>query len=83
MKRLFFLIQIVLISNQLFSIDLNFNFEQINNKRGLPSNEIRRVFQDKEGFMWFGSIDGLIRYDGYEFKTYRNSINTGVSMELR
>ncbi|MCP2606550.1 ATP-binding protein [Candidatus Aminicenantes bacterium AC-708-I09] len=30
------------------------------------------IIQDKQGFMWFGTEDGLNRYDGYEFKVYRN-----------
>ena len=37
---------------------------------GLPSNVIYGVIQDDEGFMWFGSDSGLIKYDGYEFTTY-------------
>lgn len=35
---------------------------------GLSSNSVRTIFQDREGYIWFGSLDGLTRYDGYTFK---------------
>lgn len=41
----------------------------------LPSNSVYRVFQDKEGYMWFGTQDGLCRYDGYRMKTFRSDLN--------
>ena len=52
-------------------------FESIDDRDGLPWNEVRRIHQDKEGFMWFSTYLGLVRYDGYEFKVYRNSIENG------
>lgn len=51
------------------------DFEVINNVSGLPANEIRRIHQDKEGLLWFASNCGLIRFDGYEFKSYRINID--------
>lgn len=50
-------------------------FEVINNVSGLPSNEIRRIHQDQEGLLWFASNCGLIRFDGYDFKSYRTDVN--------
>lgn len=41
----------------------------------LPSNSILRIFQDKEGFIWFGTLDGLCRYDGYNILVFRSDIN--------
>lgn len=38
----------------------------------LPSNSVHRVFQDKESFLWFGTLDGLCRYDGYRIMTFRS-----------
>src|SRR4051812_42212190 len=38
---------------------------------GLQSNVINAMLQDKNGYMWFGTADGLCRYDGYTFKTFR------------
>ena len=49
---------------------LNFEIGSINNADKLPSQEIRRIHQDKDGFIWFGSTNGLIRYDGYDFLHY-------------
>jgi ligand-binding sensor domain-containing protein len=39
-------------------------------KNGLSQSLIYCIFQDTKGFMWFGTKDGLNRYDGYEFKIY-------------
>jgi PAS domain S-box-containing protein len=38
---------------------------------GLSSDQIRAVVQDKRGFMWFATLDGLNRYDGAGVKVYR------------
>ena len=38
---------------------------------GLSSNEIRCIFQDQKGFTWFGTSNGLNRYDGYSCKVYQ------------
>ena len=37
----------------------------------LPVNAIHRIFQDSEGYMWYGTFNGLCRYDGYDIKTFR------------
>jgi len=41
--------------------------EQIGINEGLSQSTVRCIFQDKKGFMWFGTKDGLNRYDGYKF----------------
>jgi len=46
-------------------------FERLNSNHGLSSEEIRNIFQDSEGYMWFLTKEGLNRYDGYEFKIYK------------
>lgn len=44
----------------------------LNVNSGLASNEVTCILQDDLGFMWFGTTNGLCRYDGYQFKTYRS-----------
>ncbi|UEG51671.1 response regulator [Mucilaginibacter daejeonensis] len=41
-------------------------------ENGLSNSAVRSIYQDHSGFMWFGTYDGLNRYDGYEFKVFRS-----------
>lgn len=47
-------------------------FKHFTSEQGLSQNFISCTLQDSKGFMWFGTKDGLNRYDGYEFKVYRH-----------
>lgn len=38
----------------------------------LPVNAIHRLFQDSEGYMWYGTVDGLCRDDGYQVQVFRS-----------
>ena len=48
-------------------IPLNGNYQ-------LPSNEITCIFQDTDGFVWYGTTDGLCRYDGYGIHEFRKDV---------
>src|ERR1700753_2397860 len=39
---------------------------------GLPSDRITSIIKDNEGFMWFGTWDGISRFDGHDFVTYKS-----------
>lgn len=54
---------------------INFEIED-----GLSSNTVRSILQDSHGFMWFGTENGLNRFDGYTFKTYFNNPNDSTSL---
>jgi hypothetical protein len=49
-----------------------YNFEHISIPDGLSNNQVWDVIQDKYGFLWIATADGLNRYDGYSFKIYKN-----------
>ena len=42
----------------------------------LPVSAVHRIFQDSEGYMWYGTVNGLCRDDGYRVRIYRSDINT-------
>jgi signal transduction histidine kinase/DNA-binding response OmpR family regulator/ligand-binding sensor domain-containing protein len=44
-------------------------------KNGLANNAVTSVYKDKRGLMWFGTYDGISRYDGYNFLNFRNEPN--------
>src|SRR4051794_36186040 len=47
-------------------------FEHLTDRDGLSNSSIRCIYKDQDGFMWFGTEDGLNRYDGTSFKIYRH-----------
>lgn len=42
----------------------------------LPTYTVRRIYQDKEGIMWFGTEDGVSRYDAYRMMTFKSNLTT-------
>src|SRR5688500_13006682 len=48
-------------------------FEHINLEDGLSQGSVYCLLQDQKGFLWFGTQDGLNKYDGYQFTTYRHN----------
>ena len=47
-------------------------FKHLTSENGLSQNSVTCIFQDSRGFMWFGTQDGLNRFDGYNFKVFKN-----------
>lgn len=47
--------------------------DQIGVKEGLSQSEVRTILQDKKGYMWFGTQNGLNRYDGSQMKHFYNN----------
>ena len=67
----------LLLVNMLYSQDRRFH--HITSKDGLSQSEVYCFLKDSRGFMWFGTVDGLNRYDGYSikiFNTQRNNIES-------
>ena len=50
----------------------NLRFQHIGAAQGLSHNTVTSVLQDRRGFMWFGTVDGLNRFDGYQCKVFRH-----------
>lgn len=46
-------------------------FEHLSVEEGLSQVTVEAILQDRQGFMWFGTQDGLSRWDGYDFRVYR------------
>ncbi len=59
------------IQNSAPNFNRSIRFEHLSLEQGLSQSVINVIFQDSKGFLWFGTEDGLNRYDGYNFKDYR------------
>ncbi len=58
--------------HSLFAQNGNIKFEHLGQENGLNHPSVRKIVQDKQGFMWFGTPDGVGKYDGYTFTRYRH-----------
>lgn len=47
---------------------------KLDSSNGLPDNNVRNLIQDSKGFMWMGTPNGLYRYDGHFFTTFKYSV---------
>jgi len=71
-KNLFFFTVLIFLNIILFSNQKNYKFEHISLKDGLSQVSVYSILQDKHGFMWFGTFDGLNRYDGKDFVIFKH-----------
>ena len=70
MKKMILAIITVIIPLILSAASTDFWFRHFSVEDGLASNSVRAIMQDKYGFMWLGTDDGLSRYDGTTIKAY-------------
>jgi len=71
-KLCFVVIYLLFNSHRLFAQNIdNLHIEKVQ-EEGLSNNYINCISQDKNGFLWFGTREGIFRYDGYNFKPFKN-----------
>jgi signal transduction histidine kinase/CheY-like chemotaxis protein/ligand-binding sensor domain-containing protein len=56
------------------------SFEHLTSNEGLSQSNVLCIMQDSRGYMWFGTQDGLNKYDGYELKIFRNDPSNPSSL---
>jgi signal transduction histidine kinase/ligand-binding sensor domain-containing protein/CheY-like chemotaxis protein/methylphosphotriester-DNA--protein-cysteine methyltransferase len=58
-----------------------FQFSHLDINNGLSHNDVTCIFKDSKGFMWFGTLSGLNRYDSYNFKIFKHSVSDTTSLD--
>ncbi|KEO72690.1 hypothetical protein EL17_18310 [Anditalea andensis] len=74
------LLLMMLWAYQIYGQRHNFNISRLTTRDGLSNNHVTDVLEDKMGFIWIGTYDGLNKWNGYDFKIYRKE--TGNSNSL-
>lgn len=71
---------IIVLSLSFQSFSQQHIFENITDENGLSHNEVNSILCDSYGFMWFGTKNGLDKYDGYKFTSYKSKIEDSLSL---
>ncbi|WP_111706395.1 hybrid sensor histidine kinase/response regulator transcription factor [Lutibacter citreus] len=81
-RNFFFIICtiIFLLLNQSSYAQNSIRVEHLLTEDGLSQNDLNSIYQDKKGFMWFGTHDGLNKYNGYEFEVFKPNSNDSLSI---
>ena len=58
----------------------SFKFRNYQVNHGLSENTVQAILQDRQGFIWLGTKDGLNRFDGNEFRIFRNDPLSGKTI---
>ena len=77
-KIIYFLVFVFCGHQTLQAQEYYFKHYQVEN--GLSNNSVNCSMQDKKGFLWFGTINGLNRFDGYRFRIYRHNHDDSTSI---
>ncbi len=75
---LFLLLFLFFILHSFASIEIR--SKQITTSNGLANNSVRYIFQDSKGFIWMGTLNGLCRYDGNSFLTFKPQYGNNLSL---
>ncbi|MCB9292882.1 MAG: response regulator [Lewinellaceae bacterium] len=58
-------------------------FGRLTLEDGLPNPSVLDIIQDDQGFLWFGTLGGIVRYDGYAMQVYRPAIGNPDTLPVR
>ncbi len=71
LRRILYIAAVLIVACKLHAQPRQYAFNRLSVKEGLASNFVYSIFQDKKGFMWFGTANGLQRYDGRKIVRFR------------
>lgn len=79
--RFFISINLLLLSVWAFAQSDRYNFSRLDMHAGLSNNQVKAILKDPDGFLWFGTMSGLNRYDRYSCRVFRKKHNDSSSLK--
>jgi signal transduction histidine kinase/ligand-binding sensor domain-containing protein len=56
-----------------------YRFDVLNTDNGLPQNSVLAILQTRDGYLWFTTLDGLVRYDGARYTVFNKANSKGIN----
>lgn len=56
-----------------------YRFDVVNTSNGLPQNTVRDIQQTRDGYLWFATFDGLVRFNGARFEVFNKANSKGIN----
>ncbi|HEY4155124.1 MAG TPA: two-component regulator propeller domain-containing protein, partial [Puia sp.] len=78
--RILFTLLVIVLSFTDSYAQAGFQFARLDFTQGLSNNQVNAIYKDAKGFMWFGTMSGLNRYDGYQFKIFRHNLSDTATL---
>lgn len=78
---LLLILQVVPIPSKAFEVVNNLSFDLFSQEHGLSNNQIHCVLQDRKGWLWIGTSQGVCRFDGYRFTVFKNDPEDTTSLK--
>jgi len=79
-KQTIFLLLSWLSFGRCFAQPNEYLFSHLDFSNGLSNSHVTSIYKDGKGFMWFGTVSGLDRFDGYQFKPFRHDARNARSL---
>ena len=80
MRHILYLLLLNVFIVHLSAQSSDLRFISLSTEDGLSNNTVVCILQDTQGFMWFGTEDGLNRFDGYDFSVFRHNPDESNSL---
>ncbi|QIA07649.1 hybrid sensor histidine kinase/response regulator transcription factor [Draconibacterium halophilum] len=83
MQKTFIILFFVLVYSYITTAQNELYFSHLGTEHGLTIDKANDIVQDQKGFIWIGTINGLTRYDGYDYVTYQPQYHDSTSISNR
>ena len=76
LRHIVLIVMYIILSANNICVARDISISEFSSLNRLPVSAVHRIFQDSEGYMWYGTVDGLCRDDGYDIKVFRSDLKT-------
>ncbi|WP_158285106.1 hybrid sensor histidine kinase/response regulator transcription factor [Arenibacter aquaticus] len=70
----------LIVSKTVLGQNFDYKISPLSNESSITNNVVSSFYKDRKGFLWIGKMDGLYRYNGYDFEIFSNTFNSNTGL---